>query len=555
MLIVIQVSVTAQSAFLSQESKHLHFLDRLEIKTGKISDVHFSAVRPYDRQLLMNYVTAVIDSSEKKDSNLLDLSQVDQYNLHSFYLNNQEWMKKDRTLFASKKPIWNKIYQTPANFYEHYGDDYFVVINPLIQVRQSAEKTGDTTLYNYINQRGLSVRGGIGEKIGFSLMAMDVQERGPVFFGEWVDSLKSVPGGNFYKVFKKTGVDYIDARGYFTFRANKFIRFQAGYDRQFIGDGYRSLFLSEFSGNRLFVKINTQFWKIKYQNLFMELHAGAADNNTNNLVPRKYAAMHHLSMNLTPWLNMGLFEAVIFGRKDRFEFGYLNPIIFMRSIEGNLGSRDNAVIGADFKINLLKRGQIYGQLMLDEFNLSKMREQSGWWGNKTGIQLGVKYLDVASIKNLDMQAEWNRVRPFTYSHFDSISSYSHYNQPLAHPLGANFNEYILLFRYQPINRLQMQARLIYWKQGVDSTAYNSGSNIFRLNGDGRTSEFGYNLYNGISRNVMNASFQLTYEIKENIFIDVHALYRSEEKNKSKSLNTIQVGAGLRMNLWFRDYDY
>ncbi len=555
LLTAFQITCYAQSAFLPQQSKHLHFLERLDIKSGKISDLHFSAGLPYDRQYLVNYVKTMVDSTENADSNVVDLTRIDQYNLRSFYMNNQEWMKKDRSLFASKKPIWNKLYQTPANFYEHYGDDFFVVINPLIQVRQSAEKKGDTTLYNYINQRGLSVRGGIGEKIGFSMMAMDVQERGPVFFREWVDSLKSVPGGNFYKIFKKTGVDYIDARGSFTFRANKYIRFQAGYDRHFIGDGYRSLFLSEFAGNRLFVKINTQFWKIRYQNLFMELQAGAADNSTNNLVPRKYAAMHHLSMNVTPWLNIGLFESVIFGRKDRFEFGYLNPIIFLRSVEGNLGSRDNAVIGADFKINLLKRGQVYGQLLLDEFNLSKMRQQAGWWGNKTGIQLGAKYLDVASVKNLDMQVEWNRVRPFTYSHFDSISSYSHYNQPLAHPLGANFNEYILLFRYQPVNRLQMQARLIYWKQGVDSTGYNSGGNIFRLNGDGRTREFGYSLYNGLSRNVMNASLQITYEIKENIFIDLHGLYRREEKNLSPATNTMQIGAGLRMNLWFRDYDY
>jgi len=423
LLALLNNAALSQSAFLPQQSKHLPFLDRLEIKSGNVSDLHFSEIKPYDRKWLTAYVSSLTDSTITTDSNSIHLSDVDRFNLRSFFMNNQEWVK-DRSVYTSKRPVLKSFYRTPANFYEHYGEDFFVVINPLIQVRQSVEKTGDKTEQNFINQRGLAVRGGLGEKIGFSAMAMDVQERGPIFFREWVDSLKSVPGGNFYKIFKKNAVDYIDARGYFTFRANKYIRFQAGYDRHFIGDGYRSLFLSEFGGNRLFVKVNTRFWKIQYQNLFMELHAGAADNSTNNLVPRKYAAVHHLSMNLTPWLNMGLFESVIFGRRDRFEFGYLNPIIFLRSVEGNLGSRDNALIGADFKINLLKRGQIYGQLMLDEFNLSKMREQSGWWGNKTGIQLGAKYLDVASVKNLDMQVEWNRVRQFTYSHFDSISSYA-----------------------------------------------------------------------------------------------------------------------------------
>ena len=550
--------VLSQSAFLSQQTKHQNLFDRLEIKSGKFSDQYFSNIKPYERESLVKYTASLFDSTAQTDTGYqpIMLSKADQYNLRSFYMNNQEWLNGERASYNSKQPILKKLYRTPAHFFEHYGQDYFITINPLIQVRQSMEKTGDTSFSNFINQRGLAVRGGIGNKIGFSFMAMDAQERGPSFFGEWVDSLKSVPGANFYKSFKRSAVDYIDARGYFTFQAQKYIRIQAGYDRQFIGNGYRSLLLSDFSGNQLFVKVNTRFWKLNYQNLFMELHAGAADNSTNNLVPRKYAAMHHLSMNLTKWLNIGLFEGVIFGRRDRFEFGYLNPVIFLRSIEGNLGSQDNAVIGADFKVNLLKRGLFYGQFILDEFNLAKMREQSGWWGNKTGLQLGFKYIDVASIKNLDFQAEWNRVRPFTYSHYDSVSNYSHYNQPLAHPLGANFNEYILVLKYQPLNRLTLSGRLIYWRQGLDSVSgYNSGSNIFKLNGDGRTAEFGYTMLNGVSRSVLNAAFHATYEIKENIYLDLHALYRKEERAASANINSLIIGAGLRINLWFRDYDY
>ena len=50
------------------------------------------------------------------------------------------------------------------------------------------------------------------------------------------------------------------------------------------------------------------------------------------------------------------------------------------------------------------------------------------------LQLGAKYVDAFGINNLDLQLEMNRVRPFTHSHNDSISNYTHYNQPLAHPL-------------------------------------------------------------------------------------------------------------------------
>ena len=555
-LLFMNLLVQGQSSFLPQQSKHYAFLDRMDIKFCGSEQLSFSHIKPLESKSLTESMEKLL-TKNNNDSNIIQLSKVDQYNLISFYRNNNEWISGDRQSLLSKKPVLQHFYKNPANFFEHHGEDFFIAVNPLIQYRQSQERNGDASLTNFINQRGLSVKGHVGKKIGFTMMAMDVQERGPAFFRNWVDSLKAVPGGNFYKIFKTNAVDYIDARGSFSFQAHKYVGLQLGYDRQFIGSGYRSMFLSDFAGNHLFVKINTKFWKINYQNIFMELHAGAADNSTNNLVPKKYAAMHHLSMNITPWLNVGLFEGVVFGRKDRFEFGYMNPVIFLRSIEGNLGSQDNALVGADFKINILKRGQVYGQLLLDEFNIAKMRQQSGWWGNKTALQLGCKYVDVFSVKNLDMQVEWNRVRPFTYSHFDSVSNYTHYNQPLAHPLGANFNEYVLLFRYQPIHRLMMTGKLIYWQQGLDSSksGYNAGGNIFRLSNDGRSNEFGYAILNGIEQKVLNTSLLISYEWKENIFIDAHVLYRKSAIQSTPTRENLVFGLGFRMNMWFRDYDY
>ncbi|MFO0415331.1 MAG: hypothetical protein ACK50E_06725 [Bacteroidota bacterium] len=541
-LLLFSVSGFAQNTYFGQQSRHHYYIQRTEIKRGTFSNRLFTGIIPYERK------DAVFDTS------FIQQNKVEQYNYNSLLRNNLEWLPNDRNKFASKKSILKHFYTTPAHAYSHYGDDFFITADPLFHYRQSFsnEETGDNL---FLNQRGVAVRGGIANQVGFSASVMDVQERGPLFFRQWEDSLLSVPGANFYKKFKGTGVDYIDARGSFTFKANRYIRFHAGYDRNFIGSGYRSLFLSDFAGNNLFVKINTRFWKLNYQNLFMELHAGAANNNVNNIVPKKYAAMHHLSLNLRPWLNIGFFEGVIFGRKDRFEFGYLNPVIFLRSIEGNLGSRDNALIGADVNALLFKRVKVYGQLFLDEFNFSKLRQDASWWGNKTGFQLGMNYVDFAGISNLDLQAEWNRVRPFTYSHFDSVSNYSHYNQPLAHPFGANFNEVIGILRYQPVGKLSLTAKLIAWKQGLDSTSgYNAGGNIFRLSGDGRVSEFGYKQLNGVEARGINASLLASYEIRENIFVDAYAMVRRFLKDAYRQ-NLSLFSIGLRINLWYRDYDY
>jgi hypothetical protein len=103
----------------------------------------------------------------------------------------------------------------------------------------------------------------------------------------------------------------------------------------------------------------------------------------------------------------------------------------------------------------------------------------------------------------------------------------------------------------------MTGKLIFWQQGLDSssTGYNAGGNIFRLNNDGRTNEFGYAMLNGVEQRVLNSSLLITYEWKENIFIDAHLLYRKSTIQSLSSIDNLVVGLGFRMNLWFRDYDY
>ena len=433
---------TAQSTYLNPGSKDIHFVERLEIKQQTNTDLNFSTVRPFSRRFIVRQAE-YIDSARlgysdpktgrDKYEELTDqaLSPVDEYNLHSFLMNNSEWLSVPREDFMSRKPILKSLYKTKSNLLEVNNKDFFLAVNPVIQFQMGRENNNSQNMF--VNSRGAMVRGMIAHKIGFSTFLTDNQERGPAFFRQQVSTYGAVPGVGFYKPFKKTGYDYFDARGYITFGVTKYIDVQFGYDKNFIGSGYRSLFLSDWGNSYLFLKLNTKIWKFNYQNLFMELMPQFKKAG-DTLLDRKYAAMHHLSMNVTKWLNIGLFEGVIFGRKNRFDFQYLNPIIFYRSVEGNVGSPDNALVGLDFKANIAHRAQFYGQFLLDEFILSEIRNNPTSWANKWGIQAGVKYMDAFGIPNLDLQIETNRVRPFTYSHGDTIANYTHYNQPLAHPL-------------------------------------------------------------------------------------------------------------------------
>jgi hypothetical protein len=563
--LLLPFQLLAQTTFLPEGARENILIERMEIKSGFDSILRFSKTKPYSRrQFIGALVTgdSALVSASLSDPHVPTLklfalmSGTDQYNFIRAIQNNIEWAPGDWKTYASKRPFLKNFYKTPANLYEVHQPDFFLAINPVFQYTVSKETDNDQHLFQ--NTRGVTLRGRIANKIGFAAYIPDNQERDPSYVQDLIKERKAVPGAGFYKDFKSSGgVDYFDARGYITFGVAKVVDVVFGYDKNFIGNGHRSLFLSDLSAPTLFLKLNTRIWKFNYQNLFMELNT-AERLNADQLLPKKYAAMHHLDLAIGKWLNVGLFEGVIFGRKDHFEFGYLNPVIFYRSIEQQSGSKDNAVAGLDLKANFAKHFQFYSQFLLDEFSLNQVKNGDGWWGNKWGLQAGAKYIDAFNIANLDLQIETNRVRPFTYSHRDSVANYTHYNQPLAHPLGANFQEWIGIARYQPLKKLMLVAKAIYYTQGRDTGNVSFGGNIFLPNvAPYRQKDYGFSVGDGARRKVGLASMLVSYELRPNLFIELNAVYRKQsDETMAPTIGsrTIFTG-GIRWNMHRREFDY
>jgi hypothetical protein len=320
-------------------------------------------------------------------------------------------------------------------------------------------------------------------------------------------------------------------------------------------------------------------WKLNYQNLFAELTASrtydAAGSPTDAVYPKKYMALHHLSFDVTPNLNIGLFENTILGgrrleadsvvaggkivpgRQSRgFELQYLNPIIFYRSIEQQTGSADNAVLGLDFKWNILRTAQLYGQLMLDEFKISEVRSGNGWWANKQAVQLGAKYIDVAGLRNLDLQMEFNYIRPYTYQHEDIYTNYQHYQQPLAHPMGANLAEILGVLSYQPLPRLVVVAKAFYSQQGLDTPTTNYGGDVLKSYNT-RVQEFDNRVAQGNKSRLLHTDFTATYQPRLNLFLDAKLIARQQTYSLTPALNGNEVYASvaLRWNIAQRLHEF
>ena len=442
-------NLIAQNTYAPLDKDYYNLVDRYEIKNGNFVPNMHTTYKEYQR----NDIVTLLDSLNQDSSNL---SKIDKFNLNYLYTDN--WQYNDKGEEVSNKPILKHFYHTKSDLYSVNHKDFKLRVNPVAYFQGGNESNNPNR--QYINTRGLQVEGNIDGKIGFYTFMAENQTVFPFYVDDQRTLYGSYVGEGFQKPAYKNdvpipgSVDFFTARGYFTFRATKHINGQFGHGKQFIGNGYRSLILSDNATNHLFLRMNTKIWKFNYTNLFAEMNADN-DQGVDRVIPKKYLALHHLSLNLLKSLNIGIWESIPFGRGGNryFELQYLNPIIFYRSVEQQIGSGDNALLGADLHWNFLNHFQIYSQFVLDEFKLNHLRARDQWWANKQGFQLGAKYIDAFNISNLDFQAEYNMVRPYTYSHGNNFSSYTHYLQPLAHPLGANFTELIGIIRYQPINRL------------------------------------------------------------------------------------------------------
>ena len=446
------------------------------------------------------------------------------------------------------------------------GQDYWFTINPIFDWQLGKDNSDKP--YTFNNTRAVNVKGNIG-KLSFSSSIYESQGRFAAYVNDYMRTLKPANsyaimlGSGNSKAFKDGGFDYPVATGYISYQANKHFTLQFGKGKNFIGDGYRSLFLSDAASPYTFAKISTRFWKVKYTNIWMWMNDVRPDSFTNGAYLRKYVAAHHLSINLTKKLNVGLFESTVTNARSNpnMDINFVNPIIFYRAVEFSRGSKSgNALVGLNSKYKL-KNANVYFQFLLDELVVSQLFKNGGSRANKFGLQLGFHYFDAFKIKNLSLQGEANIVRPYTYSHNNSELNYSHAYQPIAHPWGSNFAELIGIARYHK-DRWYGSLKAIYGKKGFDfqSETTNYGGNIFNsYNEDSNAQNNTY--FQGNTANIIIADLQLGYVLNPttNLQLFANASIRNFKAKETipyfSQTNTNWFSFGLKTDVFNSYFDF
>ena len=559
-------SVFAQSTYVPLDADKYRLIDRYALKyADSIPELH-TGLKPYKRETVARLAQKVL----RDEANL---SKADRFNLTYLLQDNWDYVQKPQAQFSSisdtsaiigetlafdpdfnesRKPILKHFYRNKTDLFHVETEDFTLRLNPVLHLE--AGKDSDSEGLRYINTRGLQAEGTIDKKLSFYTFIGENQALFPQYVNDRIKRDTIVPHEGYWKNFKEGGYDFFTARGYVNYALSKHINIQLGHDKNFIGNGYRSLVLSDYAPSYFFLKLNTQVWKLQYQNIFASMNADHSIGD--KLYPKKYFAYHHLSYNIKPNLNIGVFESIVFSRgKGNFELEYLNPIIFYRSVEQQLGSDDNALLGLDFKWNIKNRLQLYGQVMLDEFLLSAIKERNGWWANKQSAQFGAKYIDAFGLKNLDLNGEFNFIRPYMYQHESRFTNYQHYQQPLAHPMGANLAEVIGVANYQPIGKLNITGKAIFTRFGADTDSSNWGGNVLKPYHP-HPQDYGNKVAQGNSTNQLHLDLTLSYQFRPNIFIDLTQIIRRTDAQLNQFDNTNSISKiAFRWNIGQRLHEF
>ena len=385
-------------------------------------------------------------------------------NVHtSFQPINQSFIKSisDSALRNSEQEYYliniSKSEKKPSNFfkwmYRSIAYDNFMVVDtgkfyltvdPLLNIEMGKDSEDQSGKSLYKNTRGVMIRANVGEKFSFETSLYENQMVLPQYQTDYANSTGIIPGQGRWKKFKSNqGYDFASAAANVSYTPTDYINFQLGTGKNFIGDGYRSLLLSDASFNYPFWKIITTFGK-KDQFQYTKLNASLSsitrrdDGSTPEaLFQRKTMSTHYFSWLATKWLNVGLFESTLWQTEDSsgtkpLQWQQFNPIIGVNTATTGFNDLNHTVVGTNLKIKLPFKALLYNQFVYDG-------------GTKYGYQFGVRYF---GISNLTLQVEYNSVGAYTYSSDIRLQSYSNYNEPLAHPLGAGFNEIVGIINYK-----------------------------------------------------------------------------------------------------------
>ncbi|WP_420454463.1 hypothetical protein [Rubrivirga sp.] len=451
------------------------------------------------------------------------------------------------------RPLPLGLYGDGVSPFRTEGDGYAFEASPLLAlssgpVRRSDIGGRDASGLVYQNTRGVRVAGRLG-RLYVESRATENQRRPAVYAR---DSLRATaPRFGFVKRLGDDAYDYFAAEGAVGYR-DRFVDVRLARDRNAWGAGAGTLFLSNYAAPYDHLRIGARAGPVSYTMAVARLTTPDRDvRGRDTVLPSAYAAFHRVSVEVGR-VQAEAFEAVVFhddtlrGNRRGLELGYLNPVIFYRSVESELGSGDNALLGAGLAVRPVDGVRVYGQVLLDEFRASTFFEDA--WTNKWGLLAGVHTVDLG-VPGLEARAEYARLRPYLWGHRTVSSAYVHYNDILGHPVGPNADDASLRLEYRPSVRTTARLTAARTRRGRDPDGVYVGQDP-RVPYTDRDSDVAPTFV-GVRQTEWLVEGAVAFEVAPRLAVEAAGLYRSLDDAERGLDRALAATLGLRWEIPFQ----
>ncbi|MFK8039140.1 MAG: hypothetical protein AB8B74_12670 [Crocinitomicaceae bacterium] len=447
---------------------------------------------------------------------------------------------------------------TQKLFKEHFlifkGNDFWCVADPLIDLEVGNDFSDVDQPIKLWNTRGIRIQAKFFKNFAFETSIyenqatlLNYQTDYVLSHGEFDVSGNSykqinaiVPGYARTKIFKTTGFDFAFSKGYFNYQPSKWLSIEAGNGNHFIGHGYRSLLLSDFSVNYPYLKPELLLFNgmLQYniiyasqQNLYrLPFHLTPEAN-----YERKLSVGHYLEYSFNKNIQVGLFENNTWVRVDSqgtipLNIASLNPIVGNGLFISEINNKYNSFYGLNASISL-KSIRMYTQMVFDNNKIG-------------GYQFGLGLYDLF-LPKLNLQIEYNQITSETYLNKNKRANYNHSNLPLAHPIGNNFQEIIAIMDFE-FKRWFITNTSIYSLRFVSDTGRVSETLLMQLD----------NANPNIANNVWFNRIEVGYRFNKKYNLELYCGYLNRISTVQSIANSSNFAYfGIKTNLHQKTLDW
>ena len=438
------------------------------------------------------------------------------------------------------------------HLFEVKGTNYFFTISPIVDFSIGKDRKDTTNRRLFQNTRGVFIEGDLFKNFSFTTAIYENQSRLTHYESNYYSSVGElypnqstgiyttqnavIPGSGRTKPFKADGFDYGYAVGNIVYKPHRSILLTAGNTSQFIGDGYRSLFLSDNGVSAPFLRGIFQLskkWQFNYfRMLLINLMRRPLSSSVESYYETKGFSANYLTYQPTKKISISLFEGIIWSKGDSIVSKSVNPLFYNPVpfvAEFALAEKEiNSVLGLNLSYSPYLSHRLYGQFAIGNLNTDQI-----------AFQFGYRVYNYFGLKNFMLQLEYNNVSKDMYSSNNPRLNYSHYNLPLGPVKGNDFQEVIFRSNYE-IKRVYLDVKSILYLLkdytpldllAVDKKLASESGTIFL-----QQIELGYRFNKKMNWNVYG-SWQ----------------FRSENLSKTQLTNQFSIGLRTGINNHYNDF--